>query len=196
LGIGMTLALVLVPGLRPVTRFLLGWDVGVGVYLVLAAHMMAGSDVHVIRRRAPTQDEGGATILALTVSAALVSLAAIFAHLGAGNTSSRTPGRLVFVAVTIWLSWTFIHTMFALPYAHEFYDRHDGGGMAFPGGEKEPDYWDFVYFSFVIGMTSQVSDVAITSKLIRRTAAVHGVVSFLFNTALLAITVNLAAGAI
>jgi uncharacterized membrane protein len=191
----MTLALVLVPGLRPVTRFLLGWDVGVGVYLALAAHMMAGSDVHVIRRRAPTQDEGGATILALTVIAALVSLAAIFAHLGAGNASSRAPGRLVFVAVTIWLSWTFIHTMFALHYAHEFYDRHDGGGMAFPGGE-EPDYWDFVYFSFVIGMTSQVSDVGVTGKAIRRTVIAHGVVAFFFNVALLALVINLAASAI
>jgi uncharacterized membrane protein len=196
LGNLVTLALALVPELRPVTRFLLGWDVGVSVYLVLAAHMMAGSDVHVIRRRAPTQDEGGATILALTVIAALVSLAAIFAHLGSSNASSRTPGRLVFVAVTIWLSWMFIHTMFALHYAHEFYDRHDGGGMAFPGGEKEPDYWDFVYFSFVIGMTSQVSDVGVTSKAIRRTVIAHGVVAFFFNVALLALMINLAAGAI
>jgi uncharacterized membrane protein len=195
LGILVTLALALVPELRPVTRFLLGWDVGVGVYLALAAHMMAGSDVHVIRRRAATQDEGGATILALTVIAALVSLAAIFAHLGPGNSSGLTPGSLVFVAVTIWLSWMFIHTMFALHYAHEFYDRHDGGGMAFPGGE-EPDYWDFVYFSFVIGMTSQVSDVGVTGKAIRRTVIAHGVVAFFFNVALLALVINLAASAI
>jgi uncharacterized membrane protein len=68
--------------------------------------------------------------------------------------------------------------------------------MAFPGGEADPDYWDFVYFSFVVGMTSQVSDVAITSKVIRRTATVHGIVSFMFNAALLALTVNIAAGAI
>ena len=196
LGILVTLALALVPGLRPVTRFLLGWDVGVGVYLALAAHMMVGSDVHRIRRRAPTQDEGGATILALTVLAALASLAAIFAHLGSGDGLGRPLGRLVFVAVTIWLSWTFIHTMFALHYAHEFYDRHDGGGMAFPGGEKEPDYWDFVYFSFVIGMTSQVSDVGVTSKAVRRTVIAHGVVAFFFNVALLALTINLAASAI
>jgi uncharacterized membrane protein len=71
-----------------------------------------------------------------------------------------------------------------------------GGGLAFPGGEAEPDYWDFVYFSFVIGMTSQVSDVGITSKQIRRTVAAHGVISFVFNTALLALTVNIAASAI
>jgi uncharacterized membrane protein len=98
-------------------------------------------------------------------------------------------------AFTILLSWAFIHTIFALHYAHEFYDETDGGGLAFPG-DREPDYWDFVYFSFVIGMTSQVSDVAITSKLIRRTAAAHGIVSFVFNAALLALTVNLAASAL
>ena len=86
--------------------------------------------------------------------------------------------------------------MFALHYAHEFYDETAGRGMSFPGGDPHPDYLDFVYFSFVIGMTSQVSDVAITSKLIRRTATVHGVVSFLFNAALLALTVNIAASAI
>jgi len=86
--------------------------------------------------------------------------------------------------------------MFALHYAHEFYDETAGRGMAFPGDDPHPDYLDFIYFSFVIGMTSQVSDVAITSKLIRRTATAHGVVSFLFNAALLALTVNIAAGAI
>ena len=86
--------------------------------------------------------------------------------------------------------------IFALHYAREFYDPTTGGGLAFPGDEKEPDYWDFVYFSFVIGMTSQVSDVGITSKQIRRTAAAHGVVAFFFNAALLALTINLAASAI
>ena len=84
-------------------------------------------------------------------------------------------------------SWAFTHTIFALHYAHDFYHESGGkgGGLAFPGGE-EPDYWDFVYFSFVIGMTSQVSDVAIVSKPMRRTAAAHGIVSFVFNAALLA----------
>ena len=191
----MTAGLALVPQLRPVTRFLVGWDVGVGVYLALAAHMMGTSDVNRIRRRAATQDEGQAAILTLTVVAALVSLAAILAHLGTGGRGEGgwRVGGLVFVALTIWLSWTFIHTMFALHYAHEFYDRHDGGGLAFPGGEQEPDYWDFVYFALVIGMTAQVADVGITTREIRRIVAAHGVVSFFFNAALLALTVNIAA---
>jgi len=94
------------------------------------------------------------------------------------------------------VSWAFIHTMFALHYAHEFYGEGDeGGGLAFPGDDA-PDHWDFVYFSFVIGMTSQVADVGITGKAIRRTAAAHGVVSFIFNVALLALTINIAASAL
>jgi uncharacterized membrane protein len=90
----------------------------------------------------------------------------------------------------------FIHTISALHYADEFYDEGGDGGMAFPGRGEAPDYWEFVYFSFVIRMTSQVSDVAVTSKQIRRTVTVHGVLSFVFNAALLALTVNIAASAI
>jgi uncharacterized membrane protein len=179
------------------TRLLTGWDVGIALYLALVFQTMGRSNTHTMRRRAAEQDEGRLTMLVLTVAAALASLAAIFAELGGsvGPTGSRPPANVTLAAFTILLSWAFIHTIFALHYAHEFYDETDGGGLAFPG-DREPDYWDFVYFSFVIGMTSQVSDVAITSKLIRRTAAAHGVVSFVFNVALLALTINLAASAL
>ena len=179
------------------TRLLTGWDVGVALYLALVFQMMGRSKTHTIRRRAAEQDEGRLAMLMLTVASALASLAAIFAELrgSAGITVDRPPANIALAAFTILLSWAFIHTIFALHYAHEFYDESDGGGLAFPG-DREPDYWDFVYFSFVIGMTSQVSDVAITSKLIRRTAAAHGIVSFVFNAALLALTVNLAASAL
>jgi uncharacterized membrane protein len=163
--------------------------------LILAAHLMASrSAIEHMRERAAREDEGQTTILGLTVVAALASLGAIFAQLGAG--ASRTSANIALAAMTILLSWAFIHTIFALHYAHEFYDEEAGGGLAFPGGGTEPDYWDFVYFSFVIGMTSQVSDVGITSQPIRRTATAHGVVAFIFNAALLALTVNIAASAI
>jgi len=179
-------------------RMLVGWDVGVGLYLLLAFHMMGTSDLASMRRRAVEEDEGQLAILVLTVAAALASLAAIVVELAATQSSSggRQPVQLILATITILLSWAFIHTMFALHYAHEFYDEGTGGGMAFPGGDNEPDYWDFVYFSFVIGMTSQVSDVGVTSKSIRRTVAAHGVVAFMFNAALLALTVNIAASAI
>jgi len=178
-------------------RLLVGWNIGMGLYLGLAFHMMAASDVVSIRRRAADEDEGKFAMLVLTVASALASLAAIIAELSSTlNGGARQPTQLVLAITTIVLSWAFIHTMFALHYAHEFYDDEGGGGLTFPGPDEDPDYWDFMYFSFVIGMTSQVSDVGITSKPIRRTVAAHGVVSFVFNVALLALTVNIAASAI
>jgi len=197
IGVLVMLGLTAAPGWRPTTRLLVGWDVGIALYLVLAFHMMARSDVHRIRHRAASQDEGQVMILVLTVGAALASLAAILVELASVG-GNRQASHLALATVTILLSWAAIHTIFALHYAHEFYDAAagPGRGMAFPGGDEEPDYWDFVYFSFVIGMTSQVSDVGITSKQIRRTVAAHGIVAFLFNAALLALTVNIAASAI
>jgi uncharacterized membrane protein len=198
IGIAATLVLTALAGWRPVMGGLVGWDIGVGLYMIFALEMMARADVHQIRRRAAGQDEGAIVILVLTVAAALASLLAIVALLGtsAGGAAPRQSGELVLATITIVLSWAFIHTIFALHYAHEFYAASGVRGLAFPGGEKEPDYWDFVYFSLVIGMTSQVSDVGITTKEIRRTVAAHGVVSFFFNAALLALTVNIAASAI
>jgi uncharacterized membrane protein len=178
------------------TRMLIGWDVGVALYLMAAFQMMAGADLHRIRRHSALQDEGRFAMLVLTVASALASLAAIIVELGRTPESARGGTRLGLAIVTIALSWAFIHTIFALHYAHEYHsDRRKGSGLAFPGNEA-PGYWDFVYFSFVIGMTSQVSDVAITSQAIRKTATAHGVVSFFFNVALLALVVNIAAGAI
>ena len=95
------------------------------------------------------------------------------------------------------LFWAFIHTMFALHYAHEFYAEHDttGGGLIFPH-DTEPTYWDFVYFAFAIGTATQVSDVEISSKRIRRTVTLHGIVSFFFNVTVIALTVGLVGDAI
>ena len=179
------------------TRLLVGWDVGIALYLTLAYAMIARSDVARIRRRAAVQDEGQFAILILTVVAALASLGAIVAELGAAAGATRHPSQLILATLTIVLSWGFVHSMFALHYAHEYYTENagHGGGLTFPGNEQ-PDYWDFVYFSFVIGMTSQVSDVAITRRPIRRTVTAHGIVSFAFNAALVALTVNIAASAI
>ena len=182
---------------RPVMRGLVGWDIGIGLYVVLAIEMMARADVHQIRRRAAAQDEGAIVILVLTVATALASLLAIVALLGtsAVGAAQRRSMELVLATITIGLSWALIHTMFALHYAHEFYDQSGVPGLAFPGGEEEPDYWDFVYFALVIGMTAQVADVGMTTKEIRRTVAAHGAVSFFFNVALLALMVNIAASA-
>ena len=196
LGVALVIgvALAVATDWRSATRVLVGWDVFLTLYLALAAHLMTVSSIERIRQRAALEDEGQITILVLTVAAALASLGAIFAELGAG--AGRRPAHIALAAATILLSWMFIHTIFALHYAHEFYDEDIGGGLAFPGDEREPDYWDFVYFSFVIGMTSQVSDVGVTNRQLRRIVTAHGVVSFVFNATLLALTVNIAASAI
>jgi uncharacterized membrane protein len=188
-GVAVTLALTVTDWRLP-SRILTGWDVGVGLYLVLAYLLMSRATVDEIRRRAAIQDEGAAALLVLTPAAAIASLAAIVAEVAgpSGGWAELAPGM-----GTIVLSWLFLHTVFALHYAHEYYgERSDDriGGLKFPGPQG-PDYWDFVYFSFVIAMTSQVSDVAITSKMIRRVATAHGVLSFFFNVSVLALTVNM-----
>jgi uncharacterized membrane protein len=179
------------------TRLLVGWDVGITLYLIAAYHLVATGDEKRMRRWAALEDEGRYGILILTVAAALASLGAIIALLGSTHSGGRDATQLGLATLTILLSWGFIHTIFGFHYAHEYYGERGGkqSGLNFPGNDQ-PDYWDFVYFSFVIGMTSQVSDVAVASRMIRRTVAAHGIVSFLFNAALLALTVNIAASAI
>jgi uncharacterized membrane protein len=183
---------------RTPTKLLAGWDIGLALYLVLAFSLMGRSDVHRLKRRAANQDEGSLAILFLVVAAAIASLAAIFSELATVAGTTRQPGQLILATATVVMSWAFIHSIFALHYAHEFYGEgrdHHLGGMTFPD-DNEPDYWDFTYFAFTIGMCAQVSDVTVSSKSIRRTVLVHSVISFLFNAALLALTVNIAASAI
>jgi uncharacterized membrane protein len=196
IGIAVAIVLGIATTLPQSTRALIGWDIGVALYLILAGHVMATADIDDIRQHAEEQDEGQSAILLLSVAAALASLVAIVRELrpnAAGGAEPQT-AHVLLAGVTILLSWAFIHTIFALHYAHEYYDVHAPGGLAFPG-EHEADYWDFIYFSFVIGMTSQVSDVAVTDKRLRRVVTGHGVLSFIFNVALLALTINVAAAA-
>jgi uncharacterized membrane protein len=175
---------------------MVAWNGFVLVYLALAAWAIARHDQNHMRRLFSEEDEGAAIILALVVIVTAVSVAAIFKGLGAGARADRLSP--VLAMITVVLSWVFIHTIFAFHYAHEFYGEAGGkkeSGLLFPPADQTravlPDYWDFVYFSFVIGMTFQVSDVQITSKAIRRLALFHGVVSFFYNVAVLALAVSL-----
>ena len=195
LAIGILAFFLLPETLRLPTRMVVAWDVFTALYLVLAFIVMLRCDTGHIRRDAVRQDDGRFLLLLLTALGAFASLAAIVFELGA---SKGNPAGLILAIVTIALSWTTVHTAFALHYAHEFYRNKKPGGLQFPSGDSdvEADYWDFVYFSFVIGMTAQVSDVGITDRIIRRTATVHGIISFVFNTALIALMVNIAGSAI
>jgi uncharacterized membrane protein len=158
--------------------------------------MMARSDHDIIQRRADEEDAGAAAVLSLTIVAALASFVAIGAELhGLHEATGQKPvGRLALAAITILVSWLFVHTMFALHYAHDFYaGEQDRGGLKFPG-ERRPDYWDFLYFAFNLGAASQTSDVAIEAARTRRFVLAHTILSFLFNTTILAMAINVGAG--
>jgi uncharacterized membrane protein len=182
------------------TRLLAGWDCGILLYLVSIYSVIRRGDIVRLRERAREEDEGAIALLFLTFIAAIVSLGAIVVELGA---SEHATGVDVLLRVgagmgTIVLSWLFVHTGFALHYAHEYYGEgrdHVYGGLDFPG-KGDPDYWDFLYFSLVIAMTSQVSDVAITSHALRRVATMQGVLAFVLNLGVLALTVNMIANLI
>jgi uncharacterized membrane protein len=194
IAVGIVGFFLLPSSLRLVTRLLIGWDVFVAFYLVSVYAVVFRSGLAHIRRNAVLQDDGRFLILLVTALGAFASIAAIIFGL---DEQHRSSAELALATLTIALSWAAVHTTFALHYAHEFY-RGTPGGLQFPSGDQheDADYWDFVYFSFVIGMTAQVSDVGITDRTIRRTATVHGIISFVFNTALVALVVNIAASAI
>jgi uncharacterized membrane protein len=181
-------------------RMLIAWNTGVWVYVVLVAVMMARSSSEKMRLRAKVEDEGQLVILGLVITAAVASLAAIVAELAQVKDLERL-SKLAHVGLavaTILSSWVFTHMMFALHYAHDYYlsqskDMHgQAGGLSFPGTDS-PDYGDFVYFAFVIGTSGQTADVAFTSSGMRRIGLIHCVLAFLFNTTLLALTINIAA---
>lgn len=183
---------------RTASQLLIGWDVGVALYLTLAFIMIARSDTRHIRRHAALEDEGSYAVPVLTVIAAMASLGAIVFWLRtASEAQADQPSILALLFGTTVLSWIFIHVIFALRYAHEFYAEHrgEGGGLRFPGC-KHPDYWDFLYLAFSIGTASAVSDVQVTSRTIRKTVWAHGAVSFIFNVTLIALTVSIAADAV
>ena len=183
-------------------RGLLGWSVGVAVYLALAWWLCERFDATRTRERAQAQDEPSVVLFFLMLLATMACVAAIVVMMQQGNDFSGAERTLHIAMSVIALiaSWLFIHTMFAFRYAHRYYQEEkqheaDGPGLQFPGG-LDPDYFDFLYYAFVIGMTSQVSDVQVTSREMRRITMVHGVLSFGFNMLVLALSINVVAGAL
>lgn len=197
-GVGTVLVLPSSLALHEVTRLIIGWNVGACLYLLLAARMMFWSTHERMRRRALQHDQGRIIILAMVVTIALMSLGSIVAELAVAKDMHGTLryAHVALAALTVLTSWAFTQVMFALHYAHDYYAaeiRGNPGGLAFPGG-RAPDYGDFLYFSCVIGTSGQTADVSITSRTMRRTGLVHCVLAFLFNTTLVALTINIASG--
>jgi uncharacterized membrane protein len=175
------------------------WDVGFFYFLWGVYRMVWHSDAAMIPEQSKKQDEGRSLVLLLAIGAVVISLAVILMWLS-GETGAGSPPTLdlALVLLTIALSWFFIHTIFMLHYAHEYYAEHRGagGGLRFPPGSRQPSYGDFVYFAFGIGMAAQVADIAVTSRPIRQTVLIHSIVSFVFNVTLIAMTVSIVGDAI
>ena len=197
--IGVAVALLMPEPADTTLRAVIGWDIGIICYLTLAFVMAATATPQSMRRRAAIEDPTRWVFLGLMAGAAWFSM---FAVLGLLHEAHGASGHLsveltLLAGATILLSWILAHTAFAVHYAHDFYadlTAKRPPGLLFPGDSKEPDYWDFLYFSFVVGMTCQVSDVQVGTRFWRRLVLAHGVVSFLFNTIVLALCINLLAG--
>jgi uncharacterized membrane protein len=181
----------------PVTRWLIAWNIGTVLYVLLAAIMMVRSSHDHMRQRARLQDDGQVAILGVVVVSAIASLAAIAGELMlVKDMHGAVKGLHIGLAgFTLMSSWAFIQVMFALHYAHEYYATSGEGhraGLEFPGDEH-PDYGDFFYFAAIIGTSGQTADVALVSKSMRRIGTLHCVLAYLFNTTVLALLINIGA---
>ncbi len=189
----LVLVVLLNHGFHLANAVLLGFDVAALVFFSLLARMFQRASPASIRSGAIALDTGRWGVLWSGIVLSVVVLVALGNELQA----ARAGGVLALAigAGSVVLSWLFLNTMFAIHYAHGFYGNFgaEHTGLEFPG-TKQPDYWDFVYFAFVIGMCFQVSDVQITSRYLRRVALLHSVIAFFFNVFIIAITVNIVAG--
>ena len=176
-------------------RLAAGWDAGVALFLMLTFLKLARTrSVDAIRARAAELDEGGAAILPLSLLAAAASVAVVISEAASASAGTSKTVEALLPLGTVAASWLFVHVLFGLHYAHRFYalgDKGDRGGLLFPG-ETEPDYWDFLHFSLIIGVASQTADVQIADRRLRRLSSIHSVTAFVFNTVLVALAVNLA----
>lgn len=187
----------------PVTRSLIGWNVGVWLYLILIAMTMYRADHSRLRRAATAHAEGALTVSTVVVAAALASFAAIVLELASSKAAGRSPGlsQVALTLVTVCGSWLLLPTLFTLNYASMYYADADGdgrdGGLIFPGRGApafRPGYADFAYFSFTIAVALQTADVAIATKPMRKVVLAQSLLSFVFNTTILAFLVNIASG--
>ena len=188
-------AAVLTPG-DPVNRALVGWNVAAWLYLAQVAWAMFHADHAHVKRVAEAQAESIVVVLMIVLVGALASLAGTVLQLSAAKGhEAGSLGRVALAVLTVIGSWLLVPTLFTLAYASRFYEIGEGGGLGFPEGKDyRPHYADFLYVAFTIAVASQTSDVLISNAAMRRLVLLQSVVSFGFNTAVLAFTINLAAG--
>lgn len=192
--LGVATALAAIPFHLSLARALLiGFDLASAAFLVSLWPLLDDEPAQ-MRAHAEHNDANRAVLLAITGLVTIVILVAVASELGG------TPGRgeVALVIATLSLTWLFSNTVYALHYAHLYYsdcdeDGKDDSGLDFPDTD-EPDYWDFVYYAFTLGMTFQTSDVSVTSRRIRRVTIGHSLAAFVFNIGVLAFTINVLGG--
>ena len=195
-GVAGLLAVLFIPAVVWETRMLTAWLAGCMIYLTIVWWGVGWLDATRTRLRASSLDPGAVALYAVLVAASFASLGGVLLVTDAARSLTGL-SRWLHIGLSLaslMFTWLLIQTVFALRYARRYY-QGDAGGLDFPG-ELAPDYMDFAYFSAVIGMTSQVADVAISSPVMRRLALAHGMVSFGFNLMVLALTLNLVASAL
>ena len=199
LGIAAVVCLVVPWSWHWPTRAVVTWIAYSASALAMMWYVIVSADPSEAQREASIQDSSRTAIFIFVVGAAIASVFAVGAELGTakGLEKAYLAGHILFSLLAIFTSWALVHTVFTMRYAHVYYDTPEGdeahGGLAFPD-EQKPDYLDFAYFSFVIGMCFQTSDVSITSRRLRRLALVHSVISFGFNLAILGLSINMVSG--
>lgn len=185
--------------LEPMVRVLVGWNCMAWLYVLLIGWLAFRADPNDVRRLAEVEDENAEAVLALISVAALASLVAIVVELAAAGhvDDSQKLLRYAFTGSTVLGSWFLIGMVFTMHYARMFYvaDAQEPV-LRFPEGVRNPDYWDFLYFSFTLSVAVQTSDVVIASRELRKVVLLHSVIGFLFNTAILGLAVNIGAGLI
>jgi uncharacterized membrane protein len=182
---------------QPIMRALTGWNVGVWAYLCSMGWLVTRAGHDKVRAIAEREDNNAAAVLAILSMAAVLSLAAIVMVLGTSRELSFSDrlGHYAFTAATLLGSWLLVGTLFTFHYAHMFYRAPDEKRpLGFPEHEANPDYWDFLYFSFTIAVAAQTSDVILLSRGMRKAVLAQSVLSFFFNAAILGLTINFAAG--
>ena len=186
--------------LNTVAHLMVGWDVFCLSIIGLSFVTFFTINSEQLCYQCSKQDESRVIIFLVVLVATIASLLAVVLLITSKSGDSAAKlWELPIAIIGMMCSWILVHTIFTFRYAHIYYDNNEidfgksGSGLDFPG-DKEPNYLDFAYFSFVLGMTFQVSDVSIHSKRLRKLALLHGLISFGFNTVVVALTINIIAG--
>jgi uncharacterized membrane protein len=197
--LGAVVAFFLPDDLALITRALIAWNAAVWSYLIGMMWVISRADHQKVRKYADKQDENAGVVLAVLLVGAVFSLSAIFFELSAlaDAKGAERIGRYVLTVLTLFGSWLLVGVLFCLHYAHMYYRCGPKGlPLKFPDDEKEPNYWDFLYFSFTISVAVQTSDVSIMSRGMRKLVLGHSVLNFFFNLVILGLSINIAAGLI